>query len=179
MDLGQLPADRLFLVSDTHFGHVNIIPYSKRPFANIDDMNDEMVRRWCATVPNEGIVLHLGDFAMGKIDDRVLTRYGHLTGCRKVLVAGNHDSALVKRGYAAQLFHEVYDAVTFRVGSTTVHAQHYPVEAGSWRETIHLHGHAHGMSARVPGRLDVGVDAMPNRTYAPQLWEEIVGRVPR
>jgi calcineurin-like phosphoesterase family protein len=174
MDLGDLPADRLFVLSDTHFSHVAILEYCKRPFASLEEMNAELVRRWCEAVPPGATVLHLGDFAMGRIDDRVLDAYGHLPG-HKILVAGNHDATLRKRGYAEKLFNVVCDAARFRVNGKSVWATHYPTE--TWREDIHLHGHEHGNGTPRIGRLDVGVDCFG--TYAPMPWEFIKEKVPR
>jgi calcineurin-like phosphoesterase family protein len=177
MDLGNLNADKLFLISDTHFSHVNIIEYCKRPFGSLEEMNAEMVARWIATVPADATVLHLGDFAMGKIDDRVLERYSHLPG-QKILVAGNHDKTLIKRGYAQKLFHVVCDQARFVVNGHEVVASHYPFD--EWREEIHLHGHTHGKSDRRVNRLDVGVDAFGFAcTYAPRPWAEILEWIPR
>lgn len=53
----------VWFTSDTHFGHENIIRYCGRPFRNTEEMNAELIRRWRETVPEDGIVFHLGDFA--------------------------------------------------------------------------------------------------------------------
>lgn len=175
MDLGELPADRLYVVSDTHFQHKNVIEYCKRPFSDTDHMDAAMRDLWIANVPQDAIVLHLGDVAMGRIDDRILDKLGPLTGARKILVAGNHDRTLIKRGYAAKLFHEVYDLVRFTVRGKSVIATHYPFE--SWREDIALHGHAHGQSRKIPARLDVGIDCFG--AYYPLPWERILTELNR
>lgn len=39
---------------------------SERPFKSVNEMDQEMIRRWNETVPEDGIVFHLGDFGFGK-----------------------------------------------------------------------------------------------------------------
>ena len=59
---------KIFFISDTHFGHTNIIKYCNRPFNNTDEMDTALIKNWNAKVPKDGIVYHLGDFAWGSIN---------------------------------------------------------------------------------------------------------------
>lgn len=60
-----LATEQVWFTSDTHFGHENTIRFCNRPFKNAEEMNAELIRRWRETVPEDGIVFHLGDFAHG------------------------------------------------------------------------------------------------------------------
>lgn len=80
---------RVWLTSDTHFGHVNIIKYCNRPWADADEMNEGLVRLWNDEVPEDAEVLHIGDVAMGKIA-LTLPLVSRLNGV-KHLITGNHD----------------------------------------------------------------------------------------
>ena len=75
---------RLFLISDTHYNHINIIRYCARPFANVD------IRRWNDIVAPTDHIIHLGDFVMGqrvpKLDAIASQLHGHIS-----LILGNHD----------------------------------------------------------------------------------------
>lgn len=78
-----------YFTSDNHFDHARVIPYCKRPFADVDEMNAEMVRRWNERVRPEDTVFHLGDFHMGP-KERIRHWVEQLNGY-KILVLGNHD----------------------------------------------------------------------------------------
>lgn len=83
----------IWVTSDTHFNHANIIKYCDRPFHTTREMDDEMVDRWNAVVKDGDIVYHLGDvyFGGGATDGYINTLLARLHG-RKRLVLGNHDN---------------------------------------------------------------------------------------
>lgn len=79
----------IFLTSDQHWGHNNIISYDNRPFENIDHMNEELILRWNNVVNYEDIVIHLGDVSFlnpQKTIDIVKKLNGKI-----ILINGNHD----------------------------------------------------------------------------------------
>jgi calcineurin-like phosphoesterase family protein len=79
----------VFLTSDLHLGHINIVDLCNRPFADVDEMNAAIVSRWNATVAEDDVVWVLGDVAMGNFTESMeLVRT--LQG-RKILIPGNHD----------------------------------------------------------------------------------------
>ena len=62
-----------------------------RPFADVRDMDESLIRAWKAVVKPDDVVYHLGDFSLGLHDgDRVRSIFWRLMG-RKILVLGNHD----------------------------------------------------------------------------------------
>ena len=78
---------KTWVVSDTHFGHDNIVGFCHRPL----DHEQVMIAEWRKEVPDDGVVLHLGDLCY-----RANARFKHLTakeltGERKLLILGNHD----------------------------------------------------------------------------------------
>ena len=57
---------QIWFTADTHFGQPNVIRLSRRPFADVTEMDAELIRRWQETVPRDGVVFHLGDFGQRK-----------------------------------------------------------------------------------------------------------------
>lgn len=75
--------------SDWHLSNVNIIRYSKRPYADPQEMNEALMDNYQSVVGKNDTVLFLGDIAMGQIAES-LPLIGKLNG-RKLLIPGNHD----------------------------------------------------------------------------------------
>lgn len=162
---------RIWIISDTHFGHKNIIKYCNRPFSSVSDMNDFMVYAWNYFVDKDDLVMHLGDFAFGgnKFVDTILSS---LNGY-KVLVTGNHDG----NSYNSPYWNDVKDTAEFHYNGRMFVLNHYPVH--DWNNcgngSIHLHGHTHGKKTNYTQRIDVGVDAEFNRQrYCPVLLDELL-----
>lgn len=82
--LGQ----RVWLTSDLHLGHANIIAYCDRPFQDAQSMDAALLNLLCKVAAGELLVI-VGDIALGKFSEAMalLKRLP----CRKILVAGNHD----------------------------------------------------------------------------------------
>ena len=93
-----------FFIADTHFGDAGICRYENRPFANADEMDRELIRRWNETVTSEDSIYVLGDFGANGYEKTVLSK---LNG-KKFLVKGNHDTK-TNAEYRAYGFTEVYD----------------------------------------------------------------------
>lgn len=83
----------IFVISDTHFNHQNIISFCSRPFKTADEMNWEIVERWNSVVRPQDKVYHLGDVYMGSGFSREYTNnlLSKLNG-HKRLILGNHDN---------------------------------------------------------------------------------------
>jgi calcineurin-like phosphoesterase family protein len=124
----------IYLISDTHFGHKNILKYetTHRPFSTIEEHDEELVRRWNAVVTENDTVWHLGDVALGRDGINIVER---LNG-NKNLVLGNHD----KKHY-----HKYFDKVVpHHVLKGNILLSHYPVhEQQLTRYKYNIHGHLH------------------------------------
>jgi len=58
-----------YWTSDLHLGHTNIIRYTGRPFADVDEMNRALIEQWNDVVTDTDEVWVLGDVALGRIDE--------------------------------------------------------------------------------------------------------------
>jgi calcineurin-like phosphoesterase family protein len=79
---------QIFLTSDSHFGHFNVIKYCNRPFTTVEEMNEALIANWNAVVGQEDIVFHLGDFSF---HERYVEEFLSRLNGYKFLILGNHD----------------------------------------------------------------------------------------
>ena len=56
----------IYFTSDLHFGHKNIIQYENRPFNNIEEMDNKIIKMWNNTLNEEDTIYILGDFSWYK-----------------------------------------------------------------------------------------------------------------
>lgn len=142
---------RVFFTSDLHFGHENVIRFDKRPFMTVDEMDEELIRRWNAKVAEGDLVYVLGDLIWKSKNNDAPALLKRLNGS-KILIKGNHDRFLhnsaAKKALAGL---KDYDdiAVTLADGSKRrCILSHYfiPFYNGSRYNAIHLHGHSHTTS---------------------------------
>ena len=80
---------KYFVIADPHFSHDNIIRYCDRPYTSVEEMNDDLVKRWNNTVSKRDTVFVLGDFAL---DRAAVAHFTPLLNGRKILIKGNHDT---------------------------------------------------------------------------------------
>ena len=80
---------KIWITSDHHFFHRNIIRYCDRPFTSYQEMNEFMIRKWNEKVNREDIVIHLGDFCLFGIEKARQIKE-QLNGTI-ILIRGNHD----------------------------------------------------------------------------------------
>lgn len=76
-------------ISDTHFGHANILKFDNRPFRDADEMQEIMIENWNQKVDKNDSIYILGDFCWGK-DPEWKSILDRLNGS-KFLIKGNHD----------------------------------------------------------------------------------------
>ena len=86
-----------FLISDTHFGHKNILSFKRndgtslRPaFNSIEEHDEFLIDNWNKVVSPTDKIYHLGDVGFYNVS-KLLEVMSRLNG-RKVLIKGNHDN---------------------------------------------------------------------------------------
>lgn len=153
----------IWFTSDTHFNHK--LSYVNRGFTSIEEMDEELIKRWNSVINKGDIVYHLGDFMFeyGKKDEqKVETILKRLNG-NKQLIIGNHDRKFVK---SSKEWSWVGHYKKIIVEKRPVVLMHYPIF--SWEQkqynSYHLHGHVHGLLNnhklyKKMQALDVGVDS--------------------
>jgi calcineurin-like phosphoesterase family protein len=121
----------MWIISDTHWGHDNILHHCRRPA----DSDDRSIANWRRLVVKDDLVIHLGDVAWGFYD--LSGTLWPLPGT-KVLVRGNHDGK-TKTHYRRSGFAFVCDA--FEMGTT--YFTHEPAAFLPVGCTVNVHGHLH------------------------------------
>lgn len=111
-------------ISDLHFGHANVIRFDGRPFKDVDEMEDTLVRNWNSATRLEDTVYILGDLCWGKESEwkRILAK---LNGS-KVLIRGNHDLKEMSSGLK-KMFQDIKDYKEITDSGRHVIMCHYPI----------------------------------------------------
>lgn len=133
----------IWLISDTHFNHANIIRYCNRPFSSVEEMNEVMVENWNKVVKPGDKVYHLGDVVMGSLDG-FPELWARLNGSKR-LILGNHDDVfyLGRGGFFKKIS-------LWRVwNDKPILLTHVPIHEDSIHERVaqaggvNIHGHIH------------------------------------
>ncbi len=134
---------KIFITSDHHWFHANIIKYCDRPFPSVTVMNIGMMLNWNEVVSPGDIVIHLGDFALTrKSSDMLSTLRNQLNGTI-IIIKGSHDVSKKKLAEAG-----------FIVGSNPMYIgkyilSHVPLaDAEIPKGMINIHGHIHEKQTR-------------------------------
>lgn len=151
-----------WFISDTHWGHANIIRYSNRPFSNVEEMNDRMRQEWNKLVKPGDTVYHQGDVAFMPFP-KLKTYLWSLNGNIK-LVYGNHDKEIAKNR-AELLAQGKIDSIEhyreLKIAGKHIILFHYGCRV--WNKSHHgsilLYGHSHGSLPPFGKSVDVGVDS--------------------
>lgn len=176
---------RIYFTSDTHASHNNIIKYCGRPFADIDEMNEALVRNWNSVVGPDDHVYHLGDFSMGGFERwNWFAEEGRLNG-HIHLILGNHDiERLLKEDFNFDRFDSIELEHILIIEGWHVFLNHFPFASFSGNydgKVIQLYGHIHSSPKNIGNVLpegvvlqwnqyDVGVD---NNNFTPVSWYQV------
>jgi len=136
---------KIWLTSDTHFCHKNIIKYCDRPFFDVEEMNSVLIKRWNAAVAEDDVVYHLGDIYLGPAD-RASSLLGALNG-RIILIRGNHDRHS-KAWYLERGIAEMYPSLFLYTHGKCILLTHEPDKVMGENYDLHFFGHIHNDTHR-------------------------------
>ena len=173
---------KLYFTADTHFGHSNILRYTKRPYRTVEEMNEALCDNWASVVTDHDHIYHLGDVVFGRNFQEIATlihMVRKLPG-RKHLIPGNHDKKYLNLlSWAFQeVLPPIYDLNLKQVGkgSQLIVLAHFPLTVwnNSHRGALQFYGHVHGAFCGNQQQTDVGVDVW---NYTPASFEQIFERL--
>jgi calcineurin-like phosphoesterase family protein len=167
----------IFVISDTHFFHKNILNFKDkdgnriRPeFSTVKEMNEFMIDQWNSIVKPTDHIIHVGDVIFGNPEfyGSVL---GKLNGI-KTLIMGNHD-------YDASLFQPWFKNIksvltTRNYFEKELTFSHYPMIERSFvyeSPALNIHGHIHADKLESNVHINVCVE---HTKYKPIHIEDIL-----
>ena len=133
---------KTFVISDTHFGHRNIIKFKDsegrivRKFDTIEEHDEHIIERWNSVVGEFDRVYHLGDVVINR---KALATLERLNG-KKVLIKGNHDIFKLK-DYVKHFDDIRAYKVMPKEGIILSHIPIHPACLARWK--VNIHGHLH------------------------------------
>lgn len=179
----------IFFISDPHFGHANIIRYCDRPFKDVQEMNETLIKNWNNVVNPDDIIFILGDIAFGGAAtfEEIVPK---LNG-RKYLVLGNHDYKNVRERYK-EWFVDVKPKMFISIDGRSIILNHEPLLCFGGQNDCriwHLFGHVHttrtGKTGEdynrvrqmaTPSMYDVGADF---NNFTPIKWQDLKAIIKR
>lgn len=139
--------DNTWIISDTHFGHANIIKYCGRPYNH----NQLMVDAWEQMIRPNDYVLHLGDVSIWhRSHVQWAQRTKNLPG-KKFLILGNHDGQWTEIQWRTVAGFTVtppfiWTPDNWQASILFTHEASAP--AGTWEFNVHGHSHTHAPFGR-------------------------------
>lgn len=167
-----------YFIADTHFRHESVIEMCNRPFANVDEMDEALIRNWNHKVKKQDEVYILGDFLYKGTAEDAIHILRQLNG-KKYLIRGNHEKYLKSSDFDLSLFEWVKDYYSFKENKQQWVLFHYPILEweGYFRNSILLYGHVHNNCSEYFSDLlgvravNVGVDMID---FTPISQQEIL-----
>lgn len=158
---------KIWLISDTHFYHTNIIKYCNRPFNNVNEMNNTIIENWNSLINKNDTVFHLGDFGFSKNGD--LKEIGNkLNGSTKYLIKGNHDSES-DDFYKECGFNKIFEFPIIYKDFFIL--SHKPIQLNDIGELKNIFGHIHNnINLNDKNHLSISVETI---NYYPISFKQI------
>ena len=179
----------IYYISDLHFGHKNVLRFDNRPFADVDLMDEVLIRNWNERVTEDDTAYVLGDAFWRNEENsvRIIQRlHGH-----KHMIRGNHD-----RIHGRLRFHweSIEHYAEINDENKLVILSHYPIPfyKNQHYGAVMLYGHVHNTrewnmleqwkreqwSLGIPNNMiNVGC-MMPYMRYTPRTLSELLAATP-
>lgn len=131
----------IWIITDTHFNHTNMIKYENRP----ENFNEIIIEKWNKLVGADDTIIHLGDIMLGRVSEMKMLM-ASLHG-KKFLIKGNHDKQN-SQWYKENGFEDVLKP-GYTIGKLIF--SHYPLTPFYGKNgSMNVHGHFHRKSLHTP-----------------------------
>lgn len=157
----------IWLTSDLHLGHKNILKFCNRPYSSLEEMHYKMFEGFNSIIKPNDLVYCLGDFSF----DNPLQFTKRLNG-KWHLIRGNHDH----KQHVVGAFEWVKDVFMLKSKDYMVFMSHYAhrIWPQSHYGCYHAFGHSHGNLPNQGRSMDVGIDA---NNYLPVALEDFIKKL--
>lgn len=134
-----------YFSSDFHLGHANVIRFDKRPYRDVNEMNEAIIKHCMTTLTSNDSFYYLGDWALDhhrKADSYMATLAE--SGAKLFFIKGNHDKRETIKLYEKYGTY-LGEQKKIKIGEQEIVLNHYCMTVwdkshhGSW----HLYGHSH------------------------------------
>lgn len=175
----------IYLTSDLHFNHDKEFVWKARGFSSVEEMNEEIIKRFNSVVQEDDDIYILGDLCMS--GDIVANRHliERLNG-RLHIVYGNHDTENRMRMYCdcKNVVELCGYATILKFKKYRFYLSHYPTNTANYDDeeplrvrTINLCGHIHATDKlcdiKEEGSLRYHVEVDAHNCY-PVLINDII-----
>jgi calcineurin-like phosphoesterase family protein len=165
---------KIFFTSDLHLNHNRDFIYGTRNFSSIEEMNQEIIKRYNEVVSVDDIVYCLGDLCLGGGSTEVLYQNKELIECLNghiYIILGNHDTnARIEMYKTCKNVAQILGYSTLiKYKKYHFYLSHYPTLTANLDEgkslsqiMINLYGHTHqntNFYKDMPINYHVGVDS--------------------
>lgn len=159
---------KVYFIGDTHFGHANIINFSRPEFEDLKHMHETIIEAWNSVVNKRDTVYHLGDVSFNNYG---LSLVGRLNG-NKHLVMGNHDKNKPQEYF--KYFSKIHGMKFYKDALLS----HMPAheQCLGYRCKFNIHGHVHFPEHTIPDIKYQCVNMDCLNGYHPISYEQIVSR---
>jgi len=175
----------IYLITDTHFNHKNMVKYCNRP-----ENFDKLIWDALDNLPKDCTLIHLGDICMGGD----IKTHEHIAKLpyKKILIKGNHDTKSNK-WYREHGWDHVYKSLSEVYFGKYITLSHIPIPN---IDHMNIHGHFHNNLERLKNKRWVVEDeeernrevlkslnsnhkllAIEYTNYRPVLLEEFIKKI--
>jgi calcineurin-like phosphoesterase family protein len=158
----------IYFISDTHFGHKNILKYDDRPFPSIEEHDLTLLDNINRVLKPGDTLWHLGDVAWNQKAYEWFFENLHLDIDLRLL-RGNHDNRW--ESPVPQI-----DVAELKFEGHKIFLSHYPHLSWPNRShgSIHLFGHVHGTLKGVGRSMDVSANMI---NYTPISAVDVIEKL--
>lgn len=177
---------RKLFTSDLHFSHKNICKYTDRhKFTSQDLHNEWLIETLNKNIERGDLLYILGDVSFDNDVMQTAKLLKAING-QKIIIKGNHDKTKELKELAdLNIIQAWYHYHEIKLNKVYTCLFHFPIM--HWNRashgSYHLHGHLHGNTSGVSGRLiDVGIDSAYNtfgeyRVFTEEDLHSILGSI--